>query len=66
MLSTRTILALFYVLLFGTVIVTAAPNRIFMRFGKRNADLPGYRASLPAYYLAEELLSTSRFADGDM
>ncbi|VDO74761.1 unnamed protein product [Heligmosomoides polygyrus] len=35
MLSTRAVLALFYMLLFGIVIVTSAPNRILMRFGKR-------------------------------
>ncbi|KAK6061981.1 hypothetical protein COOONC_00349, partial [Cooperia oncophora] len=66
MISTRAVLALFYVLLFGIAIVTSAPNRIFMRFGKRAVDPVNYRFPLPGEYIPIELLGTSRFIDGDM
>lgn len=57
MLSTRAVLALFYMLLFGIVIVTSAPNRILMRFGKRTIATPAdFHAVLPSdYFPLEEL-----------
>ncbi|VDO27702.1 unnamed protein product [Haemonchus placei] len=56
MSSTRAVLALFYMLLFSIAIVTSVPNRIFMRFGKRNVDLAEFRNPLPAEYFPVELI----------
>ncbi|VDM75966.1 unnamed protein product [Strongylus vulgaris] len=56
MLSARAIYALLYTLLIAVAIVSAAPNRILMRFGKRTADPVQYRPFVPADYYPVELL----------
>ncbi|VDK55249.1 unnamed protein product [Cylicostephanus goldi] len=65
MFSARTVFVLFYTLLLAVAIVSAAPNRILMRFGKR-ADPVQYRPFVPSDYYPVELLGSSRGADGDM
>ncbi|CAJ0609280.1 unnamed protein product [Cylicocyclus nassatus] len=66
MFSARTVFFLLYTLLLTVAIVSAAPNRILMRFGKRTADPVQYRPFVPSDYYPVELLGSSRAADGDM
>ncbi|KHJ93385.1 hypothetical protein OESDEN_06709 [Oesophagostomum dentatum] len=66
MLSARAVLVLLYTLLIAVAVVSAAPNRILMRFGKRTADPQPFQPMVPSEYFPVELLGSSRAVDTDM